>query len=127
MTEPTMCAERAFRNRLADGDWRIQHSPSAGRHVYYPRELVPGTGETDLEWVAPSGLGTVYSFTIVNRREEQGGPYNVVVVELDEGPRMMSTVEGVENDAVKIGLRVKARVEGEGDSARVVFDPAEGA
>ncbi|MGM0585985.1 MAG: Zn-ribbon domain-containing OB-fold protein [Pseudomonadota bacterium] len=127
MNEPAMGAERAFRDALAEGRWLIQRSKSTGKHVYPPRELAPGTGETDLEWVEPSGLGTVYSFTVVNRREDRGGPYNVVVVELDEGPRLMSAIPALAPEAVKIGLRVKARVEGEGPAARVVFDPAEGA
>jgi uncharacterized OB-fold protein len=127
MTEPAKGAERAWRDALETGEWLIQHSPSADAHVFYPREIVPGTGERDLEWVAPSGLGTLYSFTVVNRRAEQGGPYNVAVVELDEGPRMMSTVAGVDADALKIGMRLKGRVDGEGPQARVVFDPAEGA
>jgi hypothetical protein len=126
MENPTTGAERAWRDALAEGRWLIQRSKSAGKSVFYPRELTPGTGEDDLEWVEPSGLGTVYSFTVVNRREEQGGPYNVAVVELDEGPRMMTTVLGAPDDALKIGLRVRGRVEGEGREARVVFEPAEG-
>lgn len=127
MTEPAKGAERVWRDALERGEWLIQHSPAAGRHVFYPREIVPGTGERDLDWVAPSGFGALYSFTVVNRRAEQGGPYNVAMVELDEGPRMMSTVEGVDEGALKIGMRLKGRVEGEGEAARVVFDPAEDA
>lgn len=119
--------EREFRDMLAEGKWRIQRSPSTGAYVYYPREVAPGTGANDLEWVEPKGTGTIYSFTIVNRRAEQGGPYNVILVDLDEGPRMMSTLEGVAPEGVKIGQRVKARVSELNGQPAVVFDPAEGA
>ncbi len=119
--------EREFRDMLAEGKWRIQRSPSTGAYVYYPREVAPGTGANDLEWVEPKGTGTIYSFTIVNRRAEQGGPYNVILVDLDEGPRMMSRLEGVAPEGVKIGQRVKARVCDLDGQPAVVFDPAEGA
>ncbi len=119
--------EREFRDMLAKGEWRIQRSPSTGAYVYYPREVAPTTGANDLEWVEPKGTGTIYSFTIVNRRAEQGGPYNVILVDLDEGPRMMSRLEGVAPDAVKIGQRVKARISELNGQPAVVFDLAENA
>ncbi len=64
---------------------------------------------------------------MVNRRAEQGGPFNVIMVDLDEGPRMMSRLEGVENDAIEIGARVKARLSEIGGQPAVVFDLATGA
>lgn len=119
--------EKEFREAMDAGQWRIQHSPSTGAYVYYPREIAPVTGADDLEWVTPSGLGTLYSYTIVNRRAEQGGAYNVILVDLDEGPRMMARLEGVANDAIEIGARVKARLSEIGGKPAVVFDLAEGA
>ena len=82
----------------------IQRSRSTGRHVFYPRVAVPGSGETDLEWVPASGDGSVYSITVNRTRE---GSYNVALVDLAEGPRLMSRIEGVET--AQIGTRVKAR------------------
>jgi uncharacterized OB-fold protein len=77
--------------------------------------------------VAPSGRGTVYAVSIVNRSAEKGGPYNVVLVDLSEGPRMMARVDGVANDAVRIGMAVQARVApGADGSPCVVFDAAPG-
>lgn len=66
---------------LAQGRFMLQRSRSSGRHVFYPRQLVPGSGETDLEWVPASGLGTLYAIT-VNR--SRGGNHNVALVDLDE-------------------------------------------
>jgi uncharacterized OB-fold protein len=95
----------------------IQRSRSTGRYVFYPRVAEPGNGQSDLEWVEASGLGTVYSITVNRTRT---GDYNVALVELDEGPRLMTRIEGIET--VPIGTRVKARiVEIDGEPA-VVFD-----
>jgi uncharacterized OB-fold protein len=74
-----------------------------------------------LQWAAPSGLGTVYSTTVVRKKE---GDYNVCLVDLDEGPRMMSRVIGVDPGAVRIGHRVRAQVLRTGEDALLVFAPA---
>jgi uncharacterized OB-fold protein len=58
--------------------------------------------------VDASGRGTVHAFTIVSRREERGGAYNVVLVDLEEGVRVMSRVEDAPTGAVRIGLPVRA-------------------
>jgi uncharacterized OB-fold protein len=107
---------------LANGRFMIQRSASTGKHVFYPRMVVPGSGEADLEWVEPSGLGTVYSTTVVHQRPPTAD-YNLAIVELDEGPRLMTRVEGVTAAEVRIGMRVRARVmpAEQGDSM-VVFD-----
>jgi hypothetical protein len=78
--------------------------------VFYPRVLCPHCGSERLEWVAPSGRGTVYSTTIVRRKPADGGDYNVCLVDLAEGPRMLSRVAGVAPEEVRIGMAVKARI-----------------
>lgn len=85
--------EAQFKAYLAEGRFMIQRSRSTGRHVFYPRVAVPGSGETDLEWVPASGEGTVYSITVNRTRE---GSYNIALVDLAEGPRLMSRIEGAE-------------------------------
>ena len=94
-----------------------------GRAVFHPRVAAPGSG-APLSWRISAGVGTVYSTTVVHPRE--GGPYNVALIDLDEGFRMMSRVEGMAPAAVAIGLRVKVRmVEEEDGIARPVFVAAE--
>ncbi|MEJ1977555.1 MAG: OB-fold domain-containing protein [Acetobacteraceae bacterium] len=95
----------------------IQRSLSTGQYVFYPRVAVPGSGETDLEWVPASGGGTVYAITVNRTRD---GSYNIALIDLDEGPRMMSRIEGVETCA--IGTRVQARIVPLKDAPAVVFD-----
>lgn len=114
--------EQDYLRFLGEGRFMIQRSRSSGRHVFHPRVAEPGTGATDLEWVPASGGGTVYA-TSVMRQRPPAPNYNVALIDLDEGPRMMSRVEGIAPEAVKIGMRVKARVAKDGDSPVLVFVP----
>ncbi len=109
---------------LKEGRFMIQRSASTGRHVFYPRVLVPGTGEADLEWVEASGEGTVYATTVTRRRPEKGGDYNVALIDLAEGPRMMSRVVGIEPGEVTVGMKVRAKVDELNGAPAVVFEPA---
>nr|WP_283939565.1 MULTISPECIES: OB-fold domain-containing protein [Pseudomonas] len=102
---------------MAQGRFMLQRSRSTGRYVFYPRNLVPGSGETDLEWVPASGLGTLYAITVNRAR---GGDYNVALVDLDEGVRMMSRIEG--HLELPIGTRLKARIVEQEGTPVVVFD-----
>tara|TARA_R110001599_G_scaffold305818_1_gene512218 strand:- start:123 stop:536 length:414 start_codon:yes stop_codon:yes gene_type:complete len=116
-----------FAEFLARDEFRIQRCRACGSHLFYPRLACTRCGDTALEWVLPSGRGTVHAVSIVNRSAEKGGPYNVVLVDLAEGPRMMSRVEGVANAQVLIGMEVHARVARASDGHCVVFDAVPGA
>jgi uncharacterized OB-fold protein len=91
--------------------------------VFYPRVAEPVTGARDLEWVEACGTGTVYSTTVV-RQKPPTPSYNVAVIDLEEGVRMLSCVEGIEPDAVRIGMSVRAKIVYRGDAALLVFEPA---
>lgn len=112
--------EREYFAHLAQGRFMLQRSRASGKFFFYPRVSEPLTGATDLEWAAPSGLGTVYASTLIRQKPPATG-YNVVLVDLDEGPRLMSRVEGLA--AVPIGLRVRARVVQEEGAPVLVFVP----
>lgn len=108
-------AEHCERRVLA-----YQVDPS-GRPFFYPRVVAPGGGEP--AWRESAGRGTVYATTTVRRRGEQ--PYDISIVELDEGFRMMSRVEAAGPADVRIGMRVEVRFRERGDGAPVpVFVPA---
>ena len=123
---PEIRPEQEYFAHLAQGRFMLQRSRSSGRHLFYPRVAEPVTGARDLEWVPASGLGTVHAVTVMRPKPPQQ-PYNVVLVDLDEGPRMMSRVEGVAPDAVRIGMRLRARIATQDEKPLVVFDLAEGA
>lgn len=111
---------------LEQGELAYQFSPSANAAVFYPRVIAPLTGMADLEWRVSAGLGTVHATTVVH--PQQGAPYNVALIDMDEGFRLMSRVEDVAPAAVKIGQRVKFRVcRPDGDDPYPVFTLAEGA
>jgi uncharacterized OB-fold protein len=110
--------ETEYRAHLRDGRFMVQRSRSTGTHVFYPRIVVPGTGEQDLEWVAASGFATVYAITVNRTRD---GAYNIALVDLDEGPRMMTRIDGIET--VPIGTRVRARIIEQDGAPLVVFVP----
>ena len=117
-----LCPDLEFQGFLKQGRFMLQRSRSSQRLFFYPRVLEPGTGATDLEWVEASGLGTVYAVTVV-RPKPPTEPYTVALVDLDEGPRLMSRVEGLPAEQVSIGMRVKARISAEPEQFFVVFDP----
>lgn len=116
--------DEQFEEFLRQGRFMIQRSRLSGRYLFYPRVVEPGTGDNDLEWVEASGRGTVYAATVVRPRPPQAA-YNVVLVDLAEGPRMMSRVEGIEPEAVKIGMQVRARIAHGEEGDYVVFEPAQ--
>ena len=113
--------EHVFKDKLAQGRFEIQKCAGCGKHVFYPRVICPHCGADKLDWVAASGAATIYSTTVVRRKPEAGGDYNVALVDLAEGPRMMSRVAGVEPAAVKIGMKVNARITLENDVRFVEF------
>ena len=112
-----------FRRFLAQGRFMIQRSVESGRHVFFPRVAEPATGAA-LEWVEASGRGVVHATTVVRRKPPEPS-YNVALIDLAEGPRMMSRVEGLEPDAVRIGMPVTARIVEQDGEPVVVFTPAE--
>ena len=111
---------------LERGELAYQFSPSANKAVFYPRVIAPGTGKADLEWRVSQGLGTVYATTVVH--PQQGAAYNVALIDVDEGFRLMSRVEDVAPASVAIGLRVRFHTrKAEGDEPPYpVFTPVEG-
>jgi len=112
-----------YQSYLDRGELTYQWSPEAKRAVFFPRVICPYTGSDRLEWRVSAGLGTVYATTVTHPRE--GAPYNVALIDCDEGFRLMSRVEDVAPEAVTIGMRVKFRVHrpGADEPAYPVFTP----
>jgi uncharacterized OB-fold protein len=64
----------------------------------------------------------VYSTTVI-RQKPPAPSYNLALVDLAEGPRMMSRVEGIPPEQVRIGMRVSAKIIRENDVPLLVFEP----
>jgi hypothetical protein len=114
-----------YQEHLDRGELAYQVSASDGQVVFFPRVVAPGTAKDDLQWRVSRGEGVVYSTTVAYYKGEP--PLNVALIDLDEGFRMMSRVEDLPAEAVKIGMRVKLRVipAGDGKPALPVFIPVE--
>lgn len=111
---------------LDKGRFAIQRSRSTGQWVFYPRMMAPGSGATDLEWVEPSGLATVYAMTITRMKPPEPN-VSLVIVELDEGPRLMTQVKDIDAEQVSIGMRVRARIDDGPTGKIVIFVPEQAA
>ena len=117
-----------YQAHLEKGELAYQWSPEAQKAVFYPRVICPFTGSDRLEWRVSAGRGTVYATTVVHPARG-GAPYNVGLIDCDVGFRLMSRVEDLAPEAVRIGLRVKLRVHRPGgeDPAYPVFVPLDSA
>lgn len=106
---------------LDQGRFMLLRDRTTGEAFFYPRIMAPVTGSRDLEWFEASGRGTVYSVTVVHKRPPTPN-HNVVLVDLAEGPRVMSRVEGLEPYDVKIGMAVQGRVAQVDGKGILLFD-----
>ncbi len=103
---------------------RIMRCRECRRYFFYPRELCPHCHSTAVEWVTASGRGTIYTFTIARRPAgpafKGDVPYVVALVELEEGPRLMTNIIGIAPESVHIGQKVKAVFEDATDEVTLV-------
>ncbi|MGC1578052.1 MAG: OB-fold domain-containing protein [Beijerinckiaceae bacterium] len=126
MDKVTQSPLARYREHLEKGELAYQFDRATGAAIFHPRVIAPKSGSPDLEWRVSAGLGTVYATTVNHLRD--GAPYNVALIDLDEGFRMMSRVEEMEPSSVKIGMRVKLRIKAGGEGAAEplpVFVPVE--
>jgi uncharacterized protein len=116
-----------YLEHLKAGELAYQYSKADSKAVFYPRIVAPVSASDDLEWRVSKGLGTVYSTTWIPVKD--GTPYNVALINMDEGFRLMSRVEDIDAKAVTIGMRVKFRTHAgdkPDDPPYPVFTRAEG-
>ncbi len=91
---------------------------------FFPRYLCTECGSEKTRWVEASGRGTVHSFTIVHRAAfpefQARTPYAIALIDLAEGPRMMTNVVGEDALNVEIGDAVDVTFEDRGiDGAKI--------
>ena len=98
---------KAYEDALGRGEIIYQACGDCGHVAFYPRLICPECGSTNVEFRPSAGKGEVYTRTVVHSRNRD--PYNVVLIDMDEGFRIMSTVEDAPNDDVQIGMRVELK------------------
>lgn len=115
-----------YQQALKAGEFKIQKCESCGGHVYYPRAVCNHCGSPQLVWVKVSGKGTIYSTSIVRQKPEQGPDYNITLVDLEEGPRMMTRIINIAPEAIRIGMQVEGEVGDVDGQPAVVFRVTDG-
>ena len=103
---------RPFWEAATAGRLLIGTCKACGKPHYYPRALCPFCGSDATEWVAASGRGAVYSYSVMRRLPV---PYALAYVTLDEGVTMMTNIVDCNLDTIRVGQRV-----------RLIFKPTEG-
>jgi uncharacterized OB-fold protein len=90
---------------------RLQRCDACGAHRFPPVVLCRECLAEDHTWAPTSGTGTVYSYVVQHRPATPAFtddlPYVVAIVELDEGPLMLTNIVGCSPDEVEVGARVR--------------------
>ena len=110
------------------GELCMQRCGDCG-HIRFPPALLCARCLSErCEWVRLSGRGTVYSWIVVHQSQHPAFnadvPYNVAIVQLEEGPRLHTNLVGCANEAIRIGMPVEVVFEKvSDDTALVKFRP----
>lgn len=107
---------RPFWEGCKQGRLLLQYCDACRQYQFYPRLYCMHCGAQKTRWVEASGRGVVYSFTVIRQNKSpefrDDVPYNVALIQLEEGPRMMSSVVDIAPGDLRVDLPVS-----------VVFDP----
>ena len=99
----------------AAGELRFQRCTACATWRHPPRARCAACGSGEWEWALASGRGHVYSWTITHRPLDPGFadevPYAVLVVEMEEGPRVVGNLRGSEPSELTLGLAVEVEFE----------------
>ncbi|GKY89619.1 Zn-ribbon domain-containing OB-fold protein [Sinisalibacter aestuarii] len=123
MTDDNTAPEAEYLGHLAQGRFMLQRDPLSGAAVFPPRLRAPGHGGALGAFAPVSGRGVIYSLTVQPKKPPQPARI-IVLVDLEEGGRMLSHMPAATPDSVAIGDAVTARIVTEGETPTIVFDPA---
>jgi len=121
---------RPYWDAARKGELVVQQCIACDHRPFPPRAHCPECGSSELVWRSVSGRATVYSFTVAQRPPHpvfaEQCPLVVAVVELEEGPRMISNIVDCNPDQLGVGMAVQVTFEPIDDSDVVlpVFSPA---
>ncbi len=112
---------------LARGELRLQRCATCGQWRHPPRHRCAACGSVEVEWALASGRGRVFTWTVTHRAVDPAftPPYAVVVVELDEGPRLVGSLRGLAPAELALDLAMVVDVEPVPDPVGLIwFRPA---
>lgn len=103
----------------AAGSLLLQRCATCGRHQHFPRRHCIHCDANTLEWATACGRGTIHTFSVIHRTDEppfaSETPFAVAVVDLEEGPRLLTNIRGVDPAELHCGM-----------SVQIVFEAVEG-
>lgn len=107
----------------------IKRCQACGEHHFYPRPFCPRCWSADVEWVEASGRATLYTWSVVHRNDlppfPERVPYVAAVVDLEEGPRMMTNVVDCDPAVLEVDMALDAVFHPASDTVTIVqFRPA---
>ena len=119
-----------FWDGCAAGELRLQRCTSCDAgHYFPPRPFCPRCLSDQVEWETVSGRGTLHTY-VINHRAAPGfePPYAIAVVQLDEGPRMMGNITGVDQtpEALELDMALQVTFEVRGEMHVPIWEPAGG-
>lgn len=119
---------RVFWDGCNRHEFLFQRCKACGQSQYYPRYLCRDCQSTDLEWEKALGTGIIFSVTMVRRPTspafQADAPYAIALIDLDNGPRVMTNIVGRGAENAEIGARVKVTFEARGEQNIPQFELA---
>jgi len=101
---------RPFWEGCKRGVFLLQYCEACQRYQFYPRLYCMHCGADSLRWEQASGRGVIYSYTVIHQNKSpefvNDMPYNVAVIQLEEGPRLMSNIVDAAPGALRVDLPV---------------------
>ena len=121
MTRPTPIptpTEQPFYDGCQRGELLLQHCNHCQHVVFYPRTHCAACQSASLAWRVASGEGVIATYTVVRRgvSADFPAPYIIALIDLAEGPRMMTQIIDAEPEAVSSGLSVRVDFESWSDN-----------
>ncbi|MEW2396796.1 Zn-ribbon domain-containing OB-fold protein [Streptomyces sp. NPDC046862] len=107
---------RPYWDAAAEGRLLLRHCGDCGRAHHYPREFCPHCWSEDVTWESASGRATLYTWSVVHRNDlppfGERTPYVAAVVDLAEGPRMMTEVVECAEGELRVGMELEVTFRG---------------
>jgi len=119
---------RVYWEAAADGRLLLRRCAGCGRAHHYPREFCPYCWSEDVGWERASGRATLYTWSEVHANDlppfRERLPYVAAVVDLEEGPRMMTTVVGCQAGELRIGMALTVTFDTADPAGSLIMDMA---
>lgn len=134
LPHPITPEARPYWDGAREGKLMIPRCTACGKPFLYPRVLCPFCASGDIEWIRASGRGRLHAFEIahqiLNRAFKVKTPLVLAMVELEEGPRMLTNLVDVEPDPARLRCDMPVEVVFEKQTEEItlpMFRPAGGA